>query len=174
MYTITLSYCGSCWSSRGGNKLPSRHNRDILDSLNITSGIPPNSSEFSSTLSTFSLLHWASAAGNTLILLQFKFNSTPLKTSRPSGRDSMELDERSAKSRWTSWRRNRGKCLSLLWEMTTFLRDFMLTRESGREERRLWSKLRVSSFFRLPSSSGRWAGVETRQTIISPQYYMYT
>ena len=155
---LTFSYWGSCCSSLEANKFPSRQRREILDSVRMTSGRPPSSSVFSSTLSTFSLLHLARAAGNTLMLLQLKFNSTPLKTSMPfSGSDSSEFDERSAKSKWVSWQRKSGKCLSLLCERTTFLRDFRLTRESGREVREFLSRFSVSSFFRLPRVSGKWA-----------------
>ena len=75
----------------------------MLDSVKMASGTPPNSSVFSSTLSTFSLLQFASAAGSTLIPFLFRFSSTALNISIPlSGRESIEFDDRSAKSRRVS------------------------------------------------------------------------
>ena len=150
----TFSYSGTSCSSLISNKFPSTHKREMLESLNSAGGSPISSSVFSWTRSTFSLTHLARLAGRTLIPFPFKFNSTAFKASIPSGNSCIVLLERSVKSRWISWQRKRGKVCSLFRDKLTVFRAFRFTQLSGRDASWFCSRLSVSNFFRLPTSSG--------------------
>ena len=140
--------------SRG---LPWRQRREMVESASTTGGIPASSRQFSSSLSTFSRLQAATASGTRLIWFWFRLISTALITWMPSGMVTILLADRSTKSACVNWQIHSGTVVNWFCESTTVRSDFKLTKLSGRVARELCDRLNVSSFLRLPSSSGKTA-----------------